>query len=291
MFRNIYKNIYKNISLGFSCLSLCVIILSFLLVFFAVSPVFAQTSHAAAAEIRFQQLEKEIRRLTGIIEGQGYEIRRLRGELNRALSDLEVRVLEIEKKNIGGLDNNDTKNTDLDISYNNVETTLLSENELPENNLLNGEKKGGEGNILGTISKSKDTGEILSFDDAPKAYDYAYSFIKKREFERAEEEFKKFIERFPDHSLVANAKYWYGETFYVRGGYEKAARIFAEGYKEFPKGPKAASNLLKLGMSLKGMGKIEDACIAFKQLKKDYAKSSMPVLKRAETEMNRIGCK
>ncbi len=243
--------------------------------FVAVNPVVAQTSQAAAAEIRFQQLEKEIRRLTGLVEGQSYEIRRLRGELSKAMGDLEMRVGELEGGNKASI----PEARDSIAPYKDGSSEVVADN-------LQGSVQ-----TLGTLSTSQDTGKVSSFDNASKAYDYAYSFIKKRDFARAEVEFEKFMKNYPDDSLVANAKYWYGETFYVRGGYEKAARIFAEGYKQFPKGSKAASNLLKLGMALTGMGKTDDACVAYKQLKKDYAKSSVPVLKRAETEMKRIGCR
>ncbi len=243
------------------------------------------TSLAAATEIRFQQLEKEIRRLTGMVEEQSYEIRRLRGEISKATGDLEMRVNDLEGNGGKELVADEVKpsfekpkDITKNVAGNVVEDTV-------EN------KAQALVQTLGTISTSQDTGEVSSYDDAPKAYDYAYSFIKKREFGKAEIEFAKFMEKFPDHPLVANAKYWYGETFYVRGGYERSARIFAEGYKQFPKGPKAASNLLKLGMALTGMGKKDDACVAYKQLKKDYAKSSVPVLKRAETEMKRINCR
>ncbi len=247
-------------------------------------------SSATEAEIRFQQLEKEIRRLTGLVEEQNYEIRRLRGELLKATGDLEMRVSDLE--NGGRVFTSSSENSSNDNMNNDTGNISSSDGGvvIEPDPKTKGDAAVKIDHILGTINKSQDSGEVSSFDSAPKAYEHAYSFIKQRDFERAEKEFAKFMVDFPDHPLVANAKYWYGETFYVRGGYEKSARIFAEGYKQFPKGPKAASNLLKLGMALTGMGKTDDACVAYKQLKKDYAKSSVPVLKRAETEMKRINC-
>ncbi len=234
------------------------------------------SSHAAAAEIRFQQLEREIRRLTGMIEEQNYEIRRLRAELSKITGDLDIRVKDIERGAGGGK----AVSTASPAAF----TPPAPANTAPS-------QQPRTVQTLGTISKSQSSGAVSSLDAAPKAYEHAYSFIKSRDFARAESEFAKFMADFPDHPLVSNAKYWYGETFYVRKDYEKAARIFAEGYQQFPKGPKAASNLLKLGMALSGMGKTDDACIAYKQLKKDYSKSSVPVLKRADTEMKRINCR
>lgn len=269
----------------------------------------SDASMAAAMEIRFQQLEKEIRRLTGQIEEQNYEIRRLKEELDKVTGDLDVRVLDLEGKAASA-------KAFSSAPYNRVQPSASDTASVSASVQGQGQGQGqsqspvgageqGRGGqsgsfqymppkdaqTLGTLSKSPETGEVRSSDGAPQAYEYAYSFIKARNFPRAEEEFAKFMVNYPQDPLVSNAKYWYGETFYVRGNYEKAARIFAEGYQNYPQGPKAASNLLKLGMALGGMGKSDDACIAYKQLKKEYAGSAVSLLKRADTEMKKIQCR
>lgn len=253
------------------------------------------SSNAAAAEVRFQQLEKEIRRLTGQVEEQNYKIRRLQDELTKRVGDLEMRIKDTGQSSGGnasaGLSPASPYVAQSYNSNNNTAAPSPRDANKP-NSSFQYKPPSGSSQALGTINKSQSTGAVsASSDTAPRAYDYAYSFIKARDFGRAEAEFAKFMTKYPNHPLVSNAKYWYGETFYVRGGYEKSARIFAEGYQKFPKGPKAASNLLKLGMALTGMGKTDDACIAYKQLKKDYAQSSVSVLKRASTEMKRINCR
>lgn len=252
------------------------------------------SSAAAAAEVRFQQLEKEIRRLTGQVEEQNYEIRRLRQELAKSVGDFEVRLNDIEQGRGGrvSIASSTSSYVKKPLSNPPVVSSENTKNKPSSPFQYKPPAPAGAPQALGTINKSQNTGTVSkSSDSAPRAYDYAYSFIKARDFDRAEVEFAKFMSNYPNHPLVSNAKYWYGETFYVRGGYEKSARIFAEGYQQFPKGPKAASNLLKLGMALTGMGKTDDACIAYKQLRKDYAHSSVPVLKRASTEMKRINCR
>jgi tol-pal system protein YbgF len=250
-------------------------------------------SMAAAMEIRFQQMEKEIRRLTGQIEEQNYEIRRLNDELAKVTGDLDVRVRDLEGGAAAGVSSeNQTQpiyNPPAEAANDTSKSSTLKKK---EKNSGSFQYKGPkETQVLGTLNKSPETGEVRSSNGAPQAYEYAYSFIKSRNFERAEDEFAKFMDEYPQDPLVSNAKYWYGETFYVRGNFEKAARIFAEGYQRYPKGPKAASNLLKLGMALSGMGKSDDACIAYKQLKKEYAGSAVSLLKRSDTEMKKINCK
>jgi hypothetical protein len=44
-----------------------------------------------------------------------------------------------------------------------------------------------------------------------------------------------------------------------------------------------------MGMSLSGMNKKNDACVALGQVEKQFA-SSGPVMRRAQQEMTRLGC-
>jgi tol-pal system protein YbgF len=272
----------------------------------------SDSSAAAAAEVRFQALEKEIRRLTGQVEEQNYKIKQLEEEVARQTGDLQVRIGDIENKTGGGAPmatgggepapqpQQDaapayTANTDAGAAeIQNIEEPIDAPSESASTHNSSSfytpppSRQDGQ---LGTLNQSTETGEVTGGSSEAAEYEQAYAYIKSRDFEAAEGAFEAFIAKYPSSSYMTNAKYWYGETFFVRGNYEKAARVFAESYQANPKGNKAAGNLLKLGMSLAGMGKKDDACVAFKQLQKDYASSAVPILKRADTEMRRIGCK
>ena len=90
--------------------------------------------------------------------------------------------------------------------------------------------------------------------------------------------------------MAANAKYWLGETHYVRGNYKKAAKIFAEGFQTYPESAKSPDILLKLGMSLKKMGKSDDACVALGQVAVKFPSGHDDVVKLAEQELNQLAC-
>ena len=121
-------------------------------------------------------------------------------------------------------------------------------------------------------------------------YEAAYTLLKNQEYAGAQIAFDDFIKKYPDNSLVPNAKYWTGETYYVRNNFDQATRVFAETYQKYPNAPKAPDTLLKLGMSLAGQGKTKDACIALAQLKKQYPAGSAPVLSRGDQELARLKC-
>ncbi len=94
----------------------------------------------------------------------------------------------------------------------------------------------------------------------------------------------------PEDPLAGNAKYWLGETFYVRGDFRNAAVTFAEGFQRYPDSTKAPDNLLKLGMSLAQLEKKDDACGAFGELLKRYPDATASILQRATRERERLGC-
>lgn len=126
--------------------------------------------------------------------------------------------------------------------------------------------------------------------DAAGLYEQGFGQIKAQQYAQAETSFASFIQQYPTHALAPNALYWLGETYYVRGDFDKASRTFAEAYQKYPNGPKGADNLLKLGLSLAGKGEKDNACIALAQLRKEYPKGPEPVLKRGEQEMSSLGC-
>lgn len=128
--------------------------------------------------------------------------------------------------------------------------------------------------------------------DAPprEQYDHAFGLLRQADYGAAEQALAAFVEAHPEHELAGNAKYWLGETYYVRNNYEQAAVTFAEGFRTYPDSGKAPANLLKLGMSLARIDRKEDACGIFAELLARYPDSARNVRQRAEREQERLSC-
>jgi tol-pal system protein YbgF len=126
-------------------------------------------------------------------------------------------------------------------------------------------------------------------DTPDMLYERSYESLLRRQFADAETGFRSFVQKYGDNSLAGNAQYWLGETYYVQGDYRQAAQSFLKGYREYPKGRKAADSLLKLGLSLNRLGQKEQACAAFTQLGGQFPKAA-EARKRAQTEAKRAGC-
>jgi tol-pal system protein YbgF len=130
----------------------------------------------------------------------------------------------------------------------------------------------------------------LPAGSASQQYNAAFGLLKQANYPAAEEALRGFIAQHPKDPLAASAQYWLGETYYARGRYGEAASAFAEGYKTYPKGPKAADDLLKLGMSLARANQKQNACVALAQLDHDFPHPGSAIKETATAEKKRLGC-
>lgn len=267
---------------------------------------YSGSSNAGASadiEVRLQQLETEIRNIRGEVERANFEAQQVKNQLERITSDMELRIQDLENGRSGSASGSSSSRTQ-------VPYTTSTPRPAPDDQRsdagtgANAAAGGFEWSSNNGVSEDGNTGGQLGSyvvnrngGNQPQAgalatatYDNAFSLVKNRQYDSAQVEFETFLRDYPDHPLAGNAKYWLGETHYVRGDYAASARIFAEGYQKYPEGAKAADNLLKLGLSLDALGKKDDACIALQQLQKENPSGAAPVMRRAEQEMSRIGC-
>ena len=125
---------------------------------------------------------------------------------------------------------------------------------------------------------------------AQEQYMHAFGLLRQGKYDVASAELRQFLEQHGDDKLASNARYWLGETYYVRGSFVEAAETFLEGYQNDPKGPKAPDALLKLGMSLSSLGKKSEACAAFQKLRSDYPEAPAGLKSTLQRESQKNGC-
>ena len=131
---------------------------------------------------------------------------------------------------------------------------------------------------------------VLPPGTAKEQYNYAFGLLRQANYDKAELALQEFVKLHPKEALASNARYWLGETFYVRAAYVQAAEVFLEGFQADPKGPKASDSLLKLGMSLGGLDKKREACAAFDKLLKDFPDAPAGVKNTVTREKQKNGC-
>lgn len=251
----------------------------------ATSPMATSTgnSYQANQEVRLSDLENQMRTLRGQMEEKDHQITQLKNQLEKALSDIEMRLGNGAAPINGGsapamggnLQTND---------YTDTPPQPNADPNAPATGSSTVQNLGSMNQAPGGVPIAPATGDVAA------QYESAFAKLKGGDYQSAQVEFDRFLKANPTHQLASNATYWYGETFYAQQKFPEAARIFAESYKKYPKGPKAADSLLKLGMALGGAGKTKEACVSLKQLKKQYGTGNSTLLKRADQEMGKLSC-
>jgi tol-pal system protein YbgF len=243
---------------------------------------------AADIEVRMERLEQQMRDLTGRVEEMTNRVDRLRQRLEQISSDIDVRLgqgaapasgSEPFSRPVPAASPPESGTLTPPGTPAPEEGTLT-----PPTPLLPRPADAGE-----AAASKPPTGGVLPSGSASAQYTFAFGLLKEANYPAAEEALRAFVRQHPDSALAGNAQYWLGETYYARRQYRAAASAFAEGYRRYPKGPKAAEDLLKLGMALARAGERHNACLAFAQLDHDFPHPGL-VKERAAAEKRRLGC-
>ncbi len=231
----------------------------------------AMTSEGSAQLfVKISQLEEQMRDLTGQIEQLSFKIDQTQQRLDRMSSDVDYRFQSLEKSPGAASGGAGT---------------------VAEPPPASTQTSGSTVGVLGATQGSQPAAPTQSAQapaSAADAYRDAFNLLKKADYPAAEGAFQSFLKQYGDTEYAGNAQYWLGETYYVRGQFEKAAVAFADGYKKYRKGPKAPDSLLKLGFSMRKLNQNEKACAALDQFLKEFAgapKVQIDLAQRNRTEM------
>lgn len=262
------------------------------------------TTAAARLELRLSQLEAQIRELTGKIEEASYRQDQLRGQIDKLAADTDLRLQQLERGAAGqaagapgpmaGQPPAGTATASTGGQPGVLGTVPAEDVQAMKPTPVEPASPAtgaaqGSGESAGAAAGAQ-TAYALPEGTPEEQYQAAFNLLSQANYGEAELALRSFIEQHPDHPLAGNAKYWLGETYYVRQDYQQAAITFAEGFQKYPDNPKAPDNLLKLGMALSSLGNKADACGTFAELMKRYPNAAVTVQQRAKQERQRLGC-
>ncbi len=252
------------------------------------APVPAPDSGTAVnLELRIDQLENQMRTMTGSIEEFNYSIDQLKRRLDKLVADVDQRLTQLEHP--GAPVANAAPGGDTPVAANPSPGAGANPAASPSQGGILVAPTGAGGQAASRPATAPGPG-TLPTGSAQDQYNYAFGLLRQADYPAAEEALRAFVQRYPNDPLAGNAQYWLGETYYVRKDYNNAAATFAEGYRKYPQSGKAADNLLKLGMSLGNVGQKKEACLTFNQLAHDFPKASSNITERAGQEKQRLGC-
>ncbi len=248
----------------------------------------------AELSLRMDNVEQQMRGLTGQIEQMSFQLQQLTEQLNRFSKDVDFRFQQLGSKKRSGV-NQPSSGVNQTAS---VGTIQPSSSGSGSGSLLD-PNLAATVQSLGTLSGSSQQGSstvpqavasIPVEGSSPKElYQQSYGQLLQRQFEPAELGFKQFLRKHPKHKLAGNAQYWLGETYYARRRWTSAAKAFLKGYRTYSRSVKAPDSLVKLGMTLNKMGEKKKGCATLAQARKQFPKAKS-VIKIAKRERARAGC-
>ena len=222
---------------------------------------------------------------------------------------VDDRVSQLEKKTQelqGQLEKLQHKMKELLTQQSSASTELMdSSDEVSHDKSRKTDEKASSDKTKAKVLSDKST---LEGGSALQHYEEAQEHLTQKDYPEAERTLKNLLHRYPSDPLAVNAHYWLGEIYYIQKEYRRAATAFGETYKLYQKlnrssdakdqqarkvgFAKAPEALVKLALSLKALGKKEEACITLDQLRSEFPHLPQNVKKLVErTEQSLNQCK
>lgn len=297
------------------CLALA---LAFSLAVSSAAPAAAQNQSAAQLAVQVQEMQEQIRLLTGQVEGLQFQLTQMQVLIEKMTADNEFRFQQLEGGAAGkpqaATDPGATPalqlpQTQTDISSTETGSIQQLPETLPEGEPMHldlGDSQdplitGGDA-TLGALDESVslggsrpldlslDSGAQISSGDARAQYDAGYEAIVRGDYAFAQDQFAQFVALYPDDPQAADATNWLGEAMIQQGQYEDAALVLAEGFKKFQDDKRAPDLMLKLGVALNGTQQQELACRTFFTLEKRFTDLTPAFRQRLTEEKGRAQC-
>lgn len=267
--------------------------------------------------LRILELEEQIRALNGRIEEMSFQLLQMQEQMRKTQEDNEFRFQDLE--NGGGQQNGSLQRPATAAAPSDSVAGVITQT--PNSGLPSGSTQTSPGTapgeqLLGSIKLDENgmpivatlndgvsnssalpgvdmgtaTNQTAALTSENDVYQVAYAHVLSGDYAVAENEFRQFIERFPNSPKVADANFWLGEAQFSQGNFNEAAKTFLNAHQTYGSSPKAPEMLLKLGMSLAALENTETACATMREVTKRYPKASRAVVSKVASEQKRLGC-
>jgi tol-pal system protein YbgF len=296
---------------------------------FAPEFVLAQSTQEAQLAVRVQQLEDQVRTLTGQIDGLQFTLTQMQTQLQKMQDDNEYRFQQLEGGKAGagkktdaatpsggvtpsgalppapaGEQTNTAPQVTGDAAAASGDAAATDPNAAMDGDNLGesgdplvgqggGEAELGtlpEGAVSQPLNLSLDGNQNLSNGDAEAQYKAGYDAIMRGDYAFAEEQFRQFIALYPKDPQAPDATNWLGEALLQRQAYDAAADVLLTGYQNSETSAPAPDLLMKLGVALAGAGEGDTACRTFAEVAKRYPKQPAAFMQRLKQEQSKAKC-
>ncbi len=258
----------------------------------------AAAQDAAELLLRLDRLEAENRRLNGQVEQLGHQVRRLDDQLKRFQSDVDFRFKESGGRPASSAPaqpqrRSDAFDPDANPAAPGAPRQIGAAPTAPRPLTPGGALPAGPGEPA-SLQPGVPAGGVAADPAAagtPKGdFAIAKALLDRGEHEAAEMAFRDFVRRYPKDRLKADAVFNIGESFFRRNRYREAAEHYLTVTTDHAKAPRAAESMLKLGMALRGLGAMAEACGTYGEVVKKYPNAAPGIRQAVEREKKRAQC-
>ncbi len=254
---------------------------SLVLAIFVSAPVVAQTGNNQAMVdlvIQVQQLQDEVRMLTGMLEDQAMDLENLGARQRDQYLDLDQRITELRSRPPGPMVSAGAApgtvtttagafNTQAGMTPQGQEYLPKVREDVPEIRPA----LDTPSSVTGIATPDTQARAVAASPEAEKAlYDRAFQSLKDLKYADAAEQFQIFLGQYPSSDYSDNAQYWLGESYYVTRNYDIALEAFQSLLNYYPDSPKIADGLLKIGYTHYELKQWVQARAALTQVQEQY---------------------
>ena len=232
-----------------------------------------------------QHLRAELQALRGIVEEQGFELRKLqRDALNRYTSNDE-RLTALE----GGASASSNLPTQapLSPSISNSQRDASSSVSNTDNSVAARESVDdfvGERSSLNNLQTSNRRGSLQpAVLGEQQLYQMAYDSVINSDFERSIAEFDQYMSVYPSGRFVTNAHYWKGQAYLYLERYSEAKESYEIILNRYEDSAKLADAMYGLGLAYQGLGNVTQARQLLNEIKRRFPNTGVANL--ADTKL------
>ncbi len=255
---------------------------SFVLAIFVSAPALAQQpgqqNNQALVDlvIQVQQLQDEVRMLTGKIEDQSLELENLRDRQKDQYLDLDQRITALRNAPAGPALSNTAGATSTGVITSAATNTGTAGPVVREDVPDVRAPLASSSSVTALAAPDTHARDMALSPEAEKAaYDRAFQSLKDLKYAVAAEQFQSFLQQFPASEYADNAQYWLGESYYVTRNYDIALEAFQGLVSKYPDSPKVADGLLKIGYTHYELKQWDLARAALEQVQQQYSGTTL----------------
>jgi tol-pal system protein YbgF len=218
--------------------------------------------------IQVQELQDEVRTLTGQLEDQTRELENLKRRQRDQYLDLDQRLSDMRNARPVG-----SSGAVAGGSQSGQQRPTVSPSEdVPD--VRAPMESQSQVTAIGQPQMQTQSAPASAADEKA-AYDQAFQALKELRYADAAEDFQSFLDQYPNSDFADNAQYWLGESYYVTRNYDIALTAFQTLLDQYPESPKSPDALLKVGYTHYELEQWDSARAALTQVQENYPDTTL----------------